>query len=214
MKHKQRGAVTIVEATFVFPIMFIVVFALLMACEAYYQYARVEKACIQAALDGAARCENPMLEEVQASGQVPTSTSAVPVRPYRYILTSEAKAIAESVARELENQVEGLGVLAFRGMTPTRVQVTATPHMNVLVSSFQVTCSFDIRLPIRMLFTSENITFHYTVQVSQSVGDPAEFVRNVSMIGDFLERSALGAKIEEFIAPLQSAMDKLANFIN
>lgn len=214
MKDGQRGAVTIMEAAFVFPVMFFVVFMLLMACEAYYQYARVEKVCILAAIDGAARCENPMLEIVQETGKVPVSTSEAKVRPYRYILTSEAKSIAETVEQDLEDTVEGLNVMVFRGMTPTNVKVTATPVMNVLISSFQVSCNFEIKLPIRMIFSDEDITFYYSIQITEPVGDPAEFIRNVSMVQDYLERSKLGESIETYTSDIREGLEKLSRFMN
>lgn len=210
----QRGAVTIIEAAFVFPVIFIVVFMLLMACEAYYQYARVERACILAAIDGAARCENPMLEIVQESGRVPTSTSDAHVLPYRYIFTGEARSIAETVEQDLEKTIEGFSVMTFRGLTPSNVEVTATPTMNVLVSSFQIECSFDITLPIRMIFSQEDMVFHYSLSISEPVGDPAEFVRNVSMVEDYLERSELGKTIEEYTDKIRAGLEKVARYTN
>lgn len=213
-RENQRGAVTIIEATFVFPIMFIVIFIMLMACEGYLQYARAERACIVAAIQGAARCENPMLEAVQRDGTVPTSTTAAKVRPYRYILTSEAQNIADQVGRELEDTIEGFDVMCFRGMTPSGVKVDTKASLNILVSSFSVDCSFKIKLPIRMIFSNEDISFAYTVSVSEPIGDPAEFVRNVSTVQDYLERSEVGSKIEEFTAKISDAIDKVAEFIN
>lgn len=214
MKGKQRGAVVIVEAAFVFPVMFIIVFVMLMAGEAYYQYARVERACIEAAIQGAARCENPMLEFVQRSGSVPELSEDVKVRPYRYILTSEADAIADELEEQLEKAISGFQVMAFRGMTPTQVEVDAEPHLNVLVSSLTVRCRFDVKLPIRMIFSNAPIVFHYEVQITEPVGDPAEFVRNVSTVEDYLERSEVGERISAFTSKISDAMDELARFIN
>lgn len=214
MKRDQKGAVVIMEAAFVFPIMFIVVFVMLMACEAYYQYARVERACIEVAVQGAARCENPMLETVQESGAVPSSTTAAKVRPYRYIYSSDAKAIAAELEDTLETNVGNFHVMAFRGMTPTNVEATIIPKMNILVSSFPVRCTFDINLPIRMIFTNDPICFHYEVVVTEPIGDPAEFVRNVSTVQDYLERSEFGDQIENFTEKIHEALQKLGRFIN
>lgn len=214
MKQKQKGAVVIMEAAFVFPVMFVVVFMLLMACEGYYQYSRVQRACVIAAIEGAARCENPMLETVQTEKTVPMSPSAAKVRPYRYIFTSQAKQIADGLADELEKTIEEMNVMAFRGMKPTNVQVQVTPKMNILVSSISVDCSFDIQLPIRMIFSNENLKFRYTVRISEPIGDPSEFVRNVSTVQDFLERSQLGEKIETYTSKIREALEKLARFTN
>lgn len=214
MQQGQRGAVVIMEAIFVFPVVFFAIYFMLMAGEACYQYTRVEKACIQAAIAGAARCENPMLEAVQKQGEVPTGTSGVKIRPYRYIFTSEAANIANEVSGELYAAIEKFRPLAFRGMNPTNVQVSIRPKMNVLVSSFPVECSFDITLPIRMVFSGETLRYHYSVSVTEPIGDPAEFVRNVSTVQDYLERVEWGDKISDFVEKLKGALDKLARFMN
>ena len=211
MKDGQKGAVVIMEAAFVFPIMFFVIFILLMVCEGYYQYARVERACIVAAVQGAARCENPMLETVQKSGQVPTSTTAAKVRPYRYIFTEESKQIAAEMEAELERTIANMDCLAFRGMTPDEVEVDIDPRLNVLVSAFPVECKFKIQLPIRMIFSNEDLTFHYEVTVVQPIGDPAEFVRNVSTVQDYLDRNAT---ITEYLQKIRDAFAKISRFIN
>ena len=211
---EQKGAVVIMEATFVFPIMFIIVFIMIMACEAYFQYARVENACIQAAIKGAARCENPTLEAVQHSGAVPTDTTATHVYPYRYIFPDQINKIAEQTAAELSKTVKGFDVILFRGMRPTKVQIQVKPQVNVFVSSLAADCSFEIKLPIRMIFSGEEIAFRYAISIRQSVGDPAEFVRNVSTVQDLLDSTELGAKIEDAAGKIKENLNKLTRFIN
>ena len=140
----EMGAVTIIEAAFVFPITFFVVLFMIMAGEGYYQFSRVEYAVTAAAIDGAARCENPLLGDVISSGSVQTDPTKPNVMPYRYILTGEAKKIAKDVENDLENKISGFQPLLFRGMKPTNVEVKSDLHMNVLVSSLPITCTFEI----------------------------------------------------------------------
>lgn len=215
MKKRERqgecGAVLIVEAVFVFPIMFIIVFFMLMAGGAYFQHARVERLVIEASLDGASRCENPMLEYVSKTGSVPSGTTDVDVMPYRYLFTGNAKDIGNGVADELKKRVEGLESFAFKGMEPKNVSVRAVPKMFILISSFQVECEFDIVMPIRMIFSNENFKFHYKVSMTQPIGDPAELVRNVSTIQDILERNET---VMEVAKKFQDALKKLAKYIN
>ena len=47
----EKGAVTLIEAVIVFPIMFIIVFIMMMAGNAYYQQARVERAVVETTLN-------------------------------------------------------------------------------------------------------------------------------------------------------------------
>ena len=212
INNSQRGAMTIVEAAFVFPIMFIIVFMMIMVGEAYYQYARVEFAVNHAAVSGAARCENPMLGYIQKNGNtVPSSPSAADVVPYRYILTGNAQSIGEDVESELTEKIDSMKPLAFKAMSPRNVKVTVTPKLNILVSSLRVECEFDIELPIRIPFSDQEVKFHYVVTTVEPVGDPAEFVRNVSAVQDLLERNK-GA--QDIFGKIKSAMDELGRFVN
>lgn len=208
---RECGAVLIIEAVFVFPIMFIIVFIMLLAGGVYFQHARVERLVVEAAIDGASRCENPMLESVSRSGSVPTGTADVKVMPYRYLFTGNAREIGNEVADKLQQSVEGLHSLAFKGLEPKNVSVNVTPKMFILVSSFQVECEFDIVLPIRMLFSNRDFKFHYSVSMIEPIGDPAEFVRNVSAIQDILERNET---IADIAGKVKEAMQKIGKFIN
>lgn len=207
----ERGAVTIIEAAFVFPITFIIVLFMIMAGEAYYQSTVVERTVTNAAIRGAARCENPMLREVLKKKSVPTDPGAVDVVPYRYILTGEAEKIAQNVQDDLRKTVSSYKPLLFRGMGPRNVSVKVVPHMNVLISSLEVTCDFDVLFPIRMIFSEDAVKFSYTSHMKAPVGDPAEFVRNVAMIKDILERNETAMNVA---GKVYDAMEKIGVYIN
>lgn len=204
--RNEKGAMTIIEATFVFPIMFFVVFFMIMAGEAYYQHAKVEYYVTAAAINGASRCENPMLGTVLDKGTVPTDPAAADVMPYRYIFTGEANKIAVEIESELQKKVDAMKPLLFKAMRPTDVNVDAVPKLNPLISTFSVTCEFDVPLPIRMIFSDEDLKFSYSVNVNTSVGDPSEFVRNVSTVADLLERNAA---FSEFCGKIRTCMEKI-----
>lgn len=215
MKHisnlrSENGAVAIIEAAFVFPIVLFVVFFMIMAGEAYYQRARVECAVTEAAINGAARCENPMLS-ASGGGSIPTDPSAADVMPYRYIFTGEARSIAAEVSGELEKKVGSMKPLLFRNMSPTNVSVYIDPQMNILISSFPVECEFDIELPITLLFTGEPLAFNYSVSITTSIGDPAEFIRNVATVKDIVERRE---GLTEMCGKIKEALDKVGAYIN
>lgn len=215
MKHinglrSEKGAVAIIEATFVFPVVLFIVFFMIMAGEAYYQRARVECAVTEAAINGAARCENPMLS-ASGGGSIPTDPSAADIMPYRYIFTGEASRIAAEVASELEKTVSSMEPLLFRNMSPTNVSVYIDPQMNILISSFPVECEFDIELPIGMIFTDERLKFSYSVCITTSVGDPAEFIRNVATVQDIVERNA---KLTEMCGKIKEALDRVGAYTN
>lgn len=207
----EQGAVTIIEATFTFPIVFFVVFFMIMAGEGYYQAARMEYRVTSAAISGAARCENPMLNQLLADGSVPTDPTKPDVMPYRYIFTGESKRIAEGIARDLKKSALDSKPLLFKGMSPQNVSVKVEPHMNIFVSSLPVDCSFEIPFPIRMIFSNENLKMRYHIRLNVSIGDPAELVRNVAMIGDMMERSEVATQIA---GKVTDAMNKIGVYIN
>lgn len=209
--RRERGAVTIIEAAFVFPIVFFVVFFLIMAGETYYQSARVEYAVTSAAISGAARCENPMLGEVIRAGSVPKDPAGVDVLPYRYIFTGESRKVAQEIEQDLRQRIASLKPLLFRGMSPQNVWVEADPHINILVSSLSVRCSFDVPFPIRMIFSGKTMKTSHTVQMTAPVGDPSEFVRNVAMIKDIMERSETATRVMEKLGEIAG---KVGDFIN
>lgn len=211
-EQAQSGAMTIMEAAFVFPIMFLVIVIMVMLGEAYYQHARVEYEVSHAAVSGAARCENPMLAYVQNNGNtVPTSPSATKVVPYRYIFTGKAQQIGTDVESELTQKINSMRPLAFRGMSPKNASISVTPKLNVLVSSLRTSCEFDIELPVRMIFSEKSLKVHFSVGTVEPVGDPSEFVRNVSTVSDIMERNE---EAMETFGKIKEAMNKLGRFIN
>lgn len=208
-RKREKGAVTIIEATFVFPITFFIVFFMIMAGEGYYQHARVENLVTQTAITGSARCENPMLSQLK-DGAVPTDPTATDVMPYRYIFTGEARKIAGELQADLEEQVSAMQPLLFRGMSPQNVTATVSPQLNLLISSCPVSCEFEVRFPIKLIFTDLQLAFHYNVQMTASVGDPAEFVRNVGLISDLIERS----KFADFLGKVKDKIDQVGGYLN
>lgn len=210
-KNRERGAATIFEAAFVFPITFFIVFFMIMIGEGYYQQARVEYAVTSAAINGAARVENPMLGTVIKSG-VPTDPTAVDVLPYRYIFTGDGKAIGKEVQQETGSAIRKYEALFFKGMKPEGVKLKSDDvQINPLISSFPVSCSFRVPFPIKMIFFDDEISIKYTINMTASIGDPAEFVRIVAYVKDLLERSETATKVGSEVL---SALSKLGQYIN
>lgn len=81
-KKKSESGMVIVEATIVFPVMFLVIFLMLFAGNAYLQKCRIESLVNSYALEAAAYCADPMVENA-ISGTFP-SVSELHVYPYRY----------------------------------------------------------------------------------------------------------------------------------
>ena len=98
----ENGAVMIVEASFVFPIMFYVIFFLIFFGNMYVIKSAVSRYTSTAAIRGAEYYSNPWVKPVTEELQgkdVPTKNDDV--RPYRHIFTS----------REIQNTVKELSLI-------------------------------------------------------------------------------------------------------
>lgn len=209
---REYGAVTIVEATFVFPIMFFVVFFMLMLGSVYFQQARVENIVIRTAIETAARCENPMQDVINGADAVPTSVTSDGIKPYRYIFTGNSQNICNEMASKMKEEINSFGSLGFSGM---EVHMLGEPSIDLssyfIVSYIQCEADFYVEFPIRMIFSDQSYNFDFHVGVKQPISDAAEFVRNVSTVQDLLDRSSYW---ENFMEKFTNAAEKVEKFIN
>ncbi len=209
IKTEERGVVSLIEATFVFPIMFIIVFIMMMAGNAYYQKARVERAVVECTLDSSARCANPMLGYVMEHDAVPRGTNDVEIYPYRYIIPNEMKNINGQIESKLKENINNMNSVAFRGMEPKNVSVEMSLNWYVIASYIDTKCKFKIELPIRMLFSHNNMAFQYEIHIKEPIADAPNLVRNTSMVQDYLERTGL----DERISKTRDAIKKYTKFL-
>ena len=178
------------EATIVFPVCLIVILMLLYLGNVYYQKSRIEAIVVEAALDGAAYCADPLLWAIQNSdvGQVP-GLGTVDYEPYRYLggLFGGMNPIEESVSSLITSRIGGMNTGLFSGMKPTGYgnNLQVEYKSSFIASSISVDLEYKIELPIRLLGDR----------------DTPEFIRNVNMVDDIFEvtgaKEAMTNKITE-----------------
>lgn len=105
--NSENGTV-IIEATFVFPIMFIILFFLIYMGNAFYMKAQVESVVEQKAIQGAAYCADPILETMKETGKFP-SLSALETKPYRYIFGG-MNDVESKISNEVEEALTGKNI--------------------------------------------------------------------------------------------------------
>lgn len=113
----ENGAVQIVEATFVFPIMFIVLFFLIYMGNAHYIKAQIEGIVETYAIKGASYCADPILETINQYGTVP-GLDELSVEPYRYIFGG-MNDVENQIAREVEKAILDNSLTLFNNMEPS-----------------------------------------------------------------------------------------------
>jgi len=106
---EDKGAI-IVEASIVFPVMFFVLFFLILFGNVIYKQCQINSIVTEYAILGAQYCADPLLAQMEANGgAVPTS---VDVKPYRYIFGNMGDVedmIEERVKKALAGELTFLG---------------------------------------------------------------------------------------------------------
>ena len=197
MKNKNERGSVIVEASIVFPVMFLVIFFMIFAGNAYLQKCRVEAIINQCAIDGASYCADPQLQYVEG-GSIP-SVENIEVYPYRFFSSTGVGDVEDQMEALIEDRVSNMSSGLFSGMKPTGFTVQANYSSGILYATFSVDASYKIRIPVRLLGETENMHLDVTTHVEMPVSDSTELIRNIDMIWDYMEKYGVAEKIEEMV---------------
>ena len=203
-----ENGMLIVEATIVFPVMVLVIFLMLFAGNAYFQKCRVDAIVTELALEAAARCGDPYLEKVEAHTSV-GDMYGQSIYPYRYLLSGEMRQVQADMQSTAADRINKLGTGLFSGMNPAKPKIKAEVHNYFLYTTISLEADYSIKMPIRMLFAKDNIRMNYSAQADFPVADSAEFIRNVDMVEDFLERTGVQKSIDDAKNKLKQAVEKV-----
>lgn len=217
MKNKNENGALIVEASIVFPVMFLIIFFMIFTGNAYLQKCRVEAIINQYAIDGAAYCADPQLSSVE-SGTIP-ALEGLNVYPYRYFSSSNSgysADIASDVENNIYKKVTGLSSGLFSGMKPimSKGDISAVYNSGFIYATFSVDATYKIEMPIRLLGDDENMHLDISTHVEIPVSDSVEMIRNIDMVWDYMERFGVAEKIEEAKTKLEEALDKVNDWFD
>ena len=201
----EGGASTIVEATFVFPIMFFVLFFLIFFGNVYYIKANIDSIVNRAAVEGALLVQDPFTEYVNGTKKADDIKKAQ-ITPYRYIF-GNMKSMESQIASKVKDSVKSSSGL-LSGMNPKIKNSDVAKFNNqVLYSTFIVKIDYSVTLPWRFIFSSEPTVIRLCSRAEEPVNDTPEFIRNTDMVLDMLDSSTTYKKIcDQF--------GKVKNFIN
>ncbi len=196
---KDKGAVMIVEATIVFPIMFFIIFFIIFYGNVMFQKSKIDNYVSIYAQWGAQQCADPLYIETLQSNSVTTDTSAIDVKPYRYF--GNMGDIITKVETEIEKKSKDAGF--FEGMQPKGMQVNAKFSNYIVYSTFDIDVKYNIEFPFT--FLGEKIKLS-TMSAYESipVSDPADFINNINMAKDFVQSNQ----------QIQNAIQKVKEFLN
>lgn len=193
-RNSESGAVSVIEATFVFPVMFIILLILLYMGNMFYMRSRVDAIVTEYAVRAASRCTDPFLDEIEANGSVPTRISDV--KPYNNILGGNSSAI---IRTEMINTLNRQGTGFFAGMGLREISINKFEKNNTLVTNtFTADVTYKIKMPIRFLGSNKPISLTINSVSVVSLTDTTEFIRDVDMAIDFLEAKGIDKKLSAF----------------
>lgn len=202
-KQNERGAL-IVEASIVFPVMFLIIFFMIFAGNAYLQKSRIEAITNHYAIMGAAYCADPQLSHVE-DGKLP-SVSELNVQPYRLFSFDGAGDIAGKVETLIDQSIKSMGTGLFRGMEPQDIKISADYSAGFLYSTFSVDVSYNIAIPIRLLGMDDFILYRVSSHTQMPVTDSVELIRNIDMVWDYMERLGLDEKVNGIRGKIDEVM--------
>lgn len=205
----ENGAVQIVEASFVFPIMFIILFFLIYMGNAHYIKSQIEGIVVRNAIKGANYCVDPVLQSIRTTGKIP-EVGDVNLDPYRYF--SGMNGVEKQIEKDILEEIEASSVSFFTNMKPdiTRRSDIAKYNNYILYSTFSVDVKYEIKFPIRFLGKSSPNILDITAHSEVAVNDTPEFIRNVDMVLDYFADSKLGQTVKGVFDKINDFLDSFA----
>lgn len=217
-KMKKEDGMLIVEATIVFPVMFLVIFAMIFLGNAYYQKSRIDTIATEMAYYGAAQCADPLLKVIVDNKGVPSMDKAkYDIQPYRYLLGEVGKnsgmsKIETDVKSQITKKISSIKTGLFNFMKPQTLTPPTAEFNNAFVySTFEVDIQYKIMVPVRLLGAKDYLYFKSGTHCEVPVSDTPEFIRNVDLIKDLIEATEQGQK---FMDKMNEMLDAIGKYIN
>lgn len=190
---KEKGAVTVVEATFVFPIMFFIIFILLFYGNACYIASNVESAVSTVAIEAAAEAADPLLETVKNNGEVPRTK--VTTKPYRYLSSGYGDGVASGYKTTLKDKIKKFGGISA-DMVPKDIKCNVQYKNYFIYQKIIVSADYKIKIPVRMIFSKDYYFVKYSSSDEISLNDTSELILNTNMVMDYAQRTGLTEKLK------------------
>lgn len=216
-KLKKEDGMLIVEATIIFPIMFLVIFLMMFMGNAYFHKSTIDSTVAQMANYGAAQCADPLLREINDKGGVPSlKNSSYSIEPYRYLfgeLGSKAgmSNIETNVKKQINDKIKNMKTGMFSHMKPSASSVTAEFNNAFIYSTFEVEVNYELPLPIRIIGMKDYFKIYASSRCEVPVSDVPEFIRNINMIMDWIENTKGG---QDALNKVDEVMSKVGKIIN
>lgn len=206
----ESGAVMIVEAAFVFPIMFFVLFFLIYFGNMYVIKSAISRYTSTCAIRGAEYYSNPWVETVTESGGAAVPDQNKNVQPYRHIFSNEQ--VQLNMKEELQNKISGYGGGFFSDMNPTNVSCSTEYKNYVLYSTFTAETKYKLTFPIKFIGEREAMSIDFSAYETITIEDGSEFIRNTDMAIDYIQQSEAVAQAKSKISEAFSKVKEIFSY--
>ncbi|MCR5342268.1 MAG: hypothetical protein K6E70_02745 [Butyrivibrio sp.] len=206
---KNDDGYVIMESTFVYPLMFFIIAFLIYSGNMFLLRARIDSEVAQEAINFANHYSNPYTDFLEENGyniefkaNEPNLTNGL----YRYLYTNGEYA-SKAEKDDLKNRIAQIGL--FNNIKPSNVRIVSHDVDNffALYQTYIVEASYDLKFPIKLIFFNDSWTLSMTAREEIPVTDQAEFIRNIDMAVDYIERTDTGNGIIEQFSRIKNKFD-------
>ncbi len=185
----ENGAVLVIEAAIVFPIMIFIVITFIFFGNLLYQQSRMDAIVVRAGQYMGAVYTDPIL--LEATNGIPTEIDDV--QPYRFLFGASK---AETKTKQFINkEIDNLNAGLFSDMEVKNTQVTCNLKNCIIYQQAEIQVKYTIWMPLSFFGLEPNMKF--SAATTTAITCPEEFIRNIDMIGDYMEETGLSGKIQE-----------------
>lgn len=203
----EKGAVQIIEATIIFPVMFLILFALIYMGNCFYIKAQIEAVAERYAIKGANHCADPLLDDIESGAGISLKSESM---PYRFIFKSNVAPIESTIEDSIMKEINESSSSFFKNMKPKVETCEAKYDSHFVYANFYVNIKCSCEFPITFAGEAFRIvTFSGYAEVP--VSDTPELIRNIDMISDYLEGTKLKGYIQKVFSKITEVIRKFAN---
>lgn len=207
MIDRERGSL-IVEATIVFPVMFLIIIFLLFLGNVYYQRSRAQAVFTVAVTEYAAKESNPMLKKYLDEGGFGSVGASNDFKPYRYLNFSDRGA---QISADAQEKLEAMGGGLFSDMKTENPTVTVSYKTYAVYAKVEAEMSYSITMPVKLLGQDEATKIDFEEYIEVPAMEGSEMVRNVNMVRDILARNKTASQI---LGEAKKYLDNFHSFVD
>lgn len=214
-----RGAkgLVVVEAVFIYPVVFMLLVFVMFLGDTFYQRARVEAAVLDAAVMGGAEIGSASLPHiaVNESGSATLDPAGIDNDPYRFLFNGPAGTGTEAVTSTIKENVDSMlsaQDASIFGLAPRLGEGGAQVDYSsrIVQGEFSVSMSYGLSVPVSSyLLPDGKIDLALDASASTTVTPMGEFVRTVDMMDDLHEANG-GAELADSV---RTIVDAISGFV-